>query len=275
MEALASSKVDLASGPSDRFAAAAQPAGVKSTVRALLVLEVLADGEARSLSELATTLGLPKSSLHSILRTMAAQDWLSVDDQKGYSLGVKALVTGQAYLLSDPVASAADRTLAALVETLDETVNLGQLVGPDIVYLAKAECSHPLRLVSAVGKRLPAHATALGKVLLAGLPDDVAMAQLTWPLPALTPSTIVSREKLASELAAIRNRGHAIDWGESTMGVRCFAVPVRTTQHARYALSCSVPEARLDEASPAAIVKALIEARDGLESRIAFANPHA
>ena len=247
--------------------------GVKSAVRALLVLETLADGRARSLTDLAAILKLPKSSLHGILRTMAARDWLTVDASgTRYSLGVRALVTGQMYLQSDDIIAMADPVLDSLVQVLDETVHLGQLAGPDIIYLAKRDCSHPLRLVSAVGRRLPAHATALGKVLLAEQPDDLALSR--WPdgpLPQLTGSTIVDRDKLAVEFDRIRRRGYSVDDGESTIGLRCFGAAVRTSAPARYALSCSVPLPRLDTARTQTIVRELLAAREDLERRAATA----
>jgi DNA-binding IclR family transcriptional regulator len=248
--------------------------GVKSAVRALLVLETLADGQARSLTDLAATLDLPKSSLHGILRSMAARDWLTVDASgTRYSLGVRALVTGQMYLHSDNIVGIADPVLDSLAQTLDETIHLGQLAGPDIVYLAKRDCSHPLRLVSAVGRRLPAHATAMGKVLLAEQPDDLALSRWTGTLPRLTDSTIVDRDDLAAELARIRRRGYAIDDGESTVGLRCFAVAIRTTVPARYALSCSIPIPRLDASRAKTVVKELLAARDALEARAGTPRP--
>jgi DNA-binding IclR family transcriptional regulator len=250
--------------------------GVKSAVRALLVLETLADGQARSLTDLSTTLNVPKSSLHGILRSMAARDWLTVDASRTrYSLGVRALVTGQMYLRCDGIVGIADPVLDSLVQTLDETIHLGQLAGPDIVYLAKRDCSHPLRLVSAVGRRLPAHATALGKVLLAEQPDELALSPWTGPLPRVTDSTIVDPDDLVDELARIRRRGYAVDDGESTVGLRCFAAAIRTTVPARYALSCSIPVSRLDGSRAEIVVRELLAARDALETRAKIPQPSA
>ena len=244
-------------------------ADVKSTVRTLLVLETLADGIGRSLTELSTTLGLPKSSLHAILQTMLARDWLAFDVTRTlYTLGVRALVTGHAYLAGDDIVQVADRALDALGNALDETIHLGRLTGSDIVYLAKRESSHPLRLVSAVGRRLPAHTTALGKVLLAELADETAFAQLTWPLVSMTPKTITTRAALKDALEAIREQGYAIDDDESTRGVRCFAVPIRTSTPALYAISCSIPEARMNSALEQIVLRELRTARDSIESWI-------
>jgi DNA-binding IclR family transcriptional regulator len=271
---LLGSEAAMALGRSTSTDRAEQTDGVKSTFRALLVLETLTDGQARSLSELAATLSLPKSSLHGILRTMVARDWLTVDGSgTQYSLGVRTLITGQGYLSSDSIVRLADPVLDSLVAALDETIHFGLLSAPDIVWLAKRDCSHPLRLVSAVGRRMPAHATALGKVLLAEQPDDLALSQLAWPLPRLTDSTITSRRELVAELARTRQRGHAVDAGESTVGLRCFAVAVRTSKPARYAISCSIPEPRIDPSRAAIVVKELLAARDALEARASLPCP--
>lgn len=243
------------------------PTEVKSTVRALVILETLADGNGRSLTELSTTLELPKSSLHAILQTMIARDWLAFDATRTlYTLGVRALVTGHAYLAGDDIARVADPALDALSNALDETIHLGRLTGSDIVYLAKRESSHPLRLVSAVGRRLPAHATALGKVLLAELSDEAAFAQLVWPLTRVTSKTITIRGALTDALEVIREQGYAIDDDESTLGIRCFAVPIRTSIPALYAISCSIPEVRMDSALEHIVLRELRTARDSIES---------
>lgn len=245
----------------------AQGADVKSSVRTLLVLEMLADGIGRSLAEMSANLALPKSSLHAILKTMVERGWLTFDVTRNlYTLGVRAFVTGHGYLTGDDIVRIADLAIDRLSNALDETVHLGRMTGSDIVYLAKRESSHALRLVSAVGRRMPAHAAALGKVLLAELADETAFSQLTWPLVSITPKTITTRAALKDALDVIREKGFAIDDGESTVGVRCFAVPIRTSIPALYAISCSIPEARIDAAMERIVLRELRAARDSIET---------
>lgn len=171
---------------------------VKSSTRTLEVLEALAASpQRRSLVDLARALDIPKSSLHGILRTMAQRGWVESDPTgTRFGLGVRALQVGAAYLTSDDTVGLLGGVLDDLSRQFGETVHLGRLDGAHIVYLAKRESVHPLRLYSAIGRQLPAHATALGKALLAERPDDALDGLLTWPLPALTPHTVTDPDAL-------------------------------------------------------------------------------
>lgn len=240
----------------------------KSADRTLTVLEHLATARRRlTLAELAAALGIPKSSLHGLLRTLRTRGWVSTDESGlRFGLGVRALLVGTSYLATDDIVLLADHHLDELNTTLAETVHLGRLDADQIVYLAKKDAPHPLRLVSMVGGRLPSHATAMGKALLAELTDEQVVALLPARLSRLTEHTITSRAALLAELAAIRVQGYSEDREESSDGVVCVAVAVPTTRPAGYAISCSVPVTRMTTqargrvvASLSAAVRALTE----------------
>ncbi|MFE9201191.1 IclR family transcriptional regulator [Micromonospora sp. NPDC007230] len=220
---------------------------VKSADRTLEVLEALAaSGHRRSLVDLARSLDIPKSSLHGILRTMMQRGWVEADETgTRFGLGVRALQVGAAYLETDDTVSLLAGVLDDLSQQFGETVHLGRLDGPNVVYMAKRESVHPLRLYSAIGRRLPAHATALGKVLLAERTDEAVRGLLSWPLAALTPDTITDPDALYEDLAATRERGYAIDNQENTEGLACFAVAAPLHSPAVDAVSLSIPIARL------------------------------
>lgn len=247
------------SNSADRTVAAVP---VKSAGRTLDVLEALAAAPRRcSLVELARVLRIPKSSLHGILRTLMQRGWVETDPTgTRFGLGVRALQVGAAYLETDDAAALLAGVLDRLAARLGETVHLGRLDGPHVVYLAKRESVHPLRLYSAIGRQLPAHATALGKALLAERTDDAVDRLLSWPLPALTPHTITDPDTLHRELAAVRGRGYAVDREENTEGIVCFAMTVPLHTPATHAISLSVPGARLGGQSEQQIVAALREA---------------
>jgi DNA-binding IclR family transcriptional regulator len=232
---------------------------VKSAGRTLDVLEALADAPQRcSLVELARGLGIPKSSLHGILRTLIRRGWVEADDTgTRFGLGIRALQVGAAYLESDDAAGLLAGVLDDLSARFGETVHLGRLDGAHVVYLAKRESVHPLRLYSAIGRQLPAHATALGKVLLAERTDEAVDRLLTWPLPTLTARTVTDPDDLHGELATIRRHGYAVDREENTEGIVCFAVAVPLQSPATDAISLSVPAARLGADSEERIVAAL------------------
>ncbi|WFF09850.1 IclR family transcriptional regulator [Micromonospora sp. WMMD1076] len=236
---------------------------VKSADRTLTVLEALAAEGRRSLVDLARALDIPKSSLHGILRTMAQRGWVEADDTGlRFGLGVRALQVGAAYLDSDDTVGLLAGVLDDLSRQFGETVHLGRLDGPHVVYVAKRESVHPLRLYSAIGRRLPAHATALGKALLAERSDTTADRLLSWPLPALTAYTVTDAGVLHAELATIRERGYAVDRQENTEGIVCVAVAVPLRSPAIDAISLSVPLTRYDPGLEERIVVALRRAAD-------------
>ncbi|MEU2169619.1 IclR family transcriptional regulator [Micromonospora chersina] len=237
---------------------------VKSAGRTLEVLEALAASpHRRSLVDLARALDIPKSSLHGILRTLAQRGWVESDlTGTRFGLGIRALQVGAAYLTADDAMGLLGAVLDDLSRQFGETVHLGRLDGPHVVYLAKRESVHPLRLYSAIGRHLPAHATALGKVLLAERADEDADALLAWPLPALTRHTVTTPEALHAELATIRERGYAVDREESTEGIVCVAMAVPLRSPAADAISLSVPVARIGTDTEARIVAALRRAVD-------------
>ncbi|GAA2588695.1 IclR family transcriptional regulator [Dactylosporangium fulvum] len=241
---------------------------VKSASRTLEVLEALAASpHRRSLVDLARALNIPKSSLHGILRTMAKRGWVESDDTgTRFGLGVRALQVGAAYLMTDDTVGLLGGVLDDLSQQFGETVHLGRLDGAHVVYLAKRESVHPLRLYSAIGRQLPAHATALGKVLLADRPDDALDQLLAWPLQALTAHTITTRDALRAELSTVRARGYAVDREENTEGIVCFAMAVPLQTPATDAISLSVPGARLGADSEEQIVVALRRAVDQIKA---------
>ncbi|WP_435241694.1 IclR family transcriptional regulator [Streptomyces cucumeris] len=240
----------------------AAPSGVKSALRTLEVLELLGSSRRRySLAEMSATLSIPKSSLHAILRTMEARGWVETDDSGiNYNLGVRALLTGAAYVETDDIITVSAPVLDRLAAETGETVHLGRLDGSDVVYLAKRESMHAVRLYSAVGRRLPAHATALGKALLAALDPGDVDRRLDWPLNSLTGATITDPELLHEELARIRDRGYATDDGENAPEIRCVAVALRSPAAGINALSCSVPKTRASDERMADLGETLLRA---------------
>jgi IclR family transcriptional regulator, acetate operon repressor len=120
--------------------------------------------------------------------------------------------------------------LARLSRELNETAHMAVLDGAEVVYQDKIESSHSIKLTSVIGGRNPAHATGVGKALLAWTyPTDDTLrdwASGREPLLARTPSTITSVDRLAAELSAVRHRGYALDLEENEHGVRCAAVAI-------------------------------------------------
>ncbi len=236
---------------------------VKSADRTLDVIETLADSEQhRTLAELSTALAIPKSSLHAILRTMVQRGWVELDSTgTRFGLGLRALRTGTAYVDRDDVVARVVPVLDWLSTELEETAHLGRLDGSDVVYLAKHESPHPIRLYSAIGRRLPAHATALGKALLATRSEEEVDRLLPPELVALTPDTITDRTILLKDLDGVRRDGFAVDRSENSLDVRCYAVAL-TPRHggpSTDAVSVSIPLFRLSDALAERTVRCLLQ----------------
>lgn len=241
-------------GPGDR-----EFRPVKSADRTLDVLEAVAAGPA-SLSDLARRLGIPKSSLHGLVRTLIDRGWVAPADGSGQlRLGLRALQVGTRFVDEDELVTHVAPSLDRLAGVTGETVQQARLDGDQIVYLAKRDTSHQVRIISSIGTRLPAHATALGKALLAA--DPGAGTRLSGPLVALTPHTLTDPDAVEADLALTRDRGYAIDDGEAAEGLRCFAVVVpagRGEGAPTDAISVSVPSFRLDDERESRLVTALL-----------------
>jgi len=249
---------------------AVEPAGsgvreVKSAGRTMDVLEFLATraGEPARVREITSALDAPRSSTYALLRTLVSRGWVNTDISGNfYSLGIRALLVGTSYLDADPYLRVVRPVLTQVAEALNETVHMARLDGTDVVYLATQESHQYLRANSRVGRRQPAHATSLGKAILAE--RDLADVPLT--LSALTAHTIVDRDSLLADLASVRSRGYAIDDEENSIGLRCFGLPLRYSTPVTDALSCSVPLARLTAQREQEIVTALSAARQQIEA---------
>lgn len=239
---------------------------VKSAARTVDLLDVLAargDRPAR-LQELADELRVPRSSMYALLQTLIARGWVRTDVTGSlYGIGIRALLTGTSYLDTDPYVRSVRPFLDEASDTLGETIHLGRLDGFDVAYLATRESHEYLRTLNRVGRRLPAHVGALGKALLAERPD----AELPpGPYPPFTERTHTTRDALAADLAAIRERGHAVDREEGVRGLVGFGFALRYAAPAQDAISCSVPVARLTPEHEERVVTVMRETRAKIES---------
>ncbi|GHF69712.1 IclR family transcriptional regulator [Streptomyces griseosporeus] len=239
---------------------------VKSAARTVELLELLAERGDRParLQELADALDVPRSSMYALLQTLIAHGWVRTDLTGSlYGIGLRALLTGTGYLDSDPRVRLVRPYLDEASDALGETIHLARLDGRSVAYLATRESHEYLRTISRVGRRLPAHAGALGKALLAERPDGELPEG---PYEALTPRTHTTRESLAADLAEVRARGYAIDREEGVPGIVGFGFALRYDRPARDAVSCSVPVARLTPEHEARIVAVMREIRARIEA---------
>jgi IclR family transcriptional regulator, acetate operon repressor len=225
---------------------------VQSLTRALDLLDHLADAGGRAtLSELAAASGLPAASVHRLLATLVAQGHVRREAGRRYALGPRLVRLGDVagHVLGEGVGP----VLRELVATTGESANLAGLDGDAAVYLAQAASPHPMRMFTEIGRRVPLHATGVGKALLAAMtPGDVEAALARTGMLARTPATLTDPGRLRAELDVARSRGWVLDEGEQEVGVRCVAAPVPSAP-TPCAVSVSGPAARFgpDEAAAA------------------------
>lgn len=226
---------------------------VPAVTRALDILELFLDGEGTlTAPEITRKLGLPRTTVHELVTTLAARHYLvPLPEQPGrYRLGVRTYQLGSRYAEQLDLAAEGQQVARSVAETCDETVHVAILEGTDVIYIAKVDSTHAVRMVSAAGRRLPAHCTAVGKMLLASLTEAEVDALIApdAALSAMTENSITSPQALRRELAVIRERGIAIEGRESNPDVSCVAAPVRDSSGRVVAsLSISVPMIRWSE----------------------------
>ncbi|MFN8623118.1 MAG: IclR family transcriptional regulator [Chloroflexota bacterium] len=244
---------------------------VKSADRVLTVLDLLAARGPSTFSAIVSALGLPNSSAHNLLQTMVRRDYLEFDPEtRTYALGLRLWQVAQAYGGNRDLVEIARPLMQQVVDITGETVQLARLDGVENVYLAIAESPHPMKLVSTVGARLYAHATGLGKALLAGLPDDEVRRRLDGVvLPAFTPHTITDADALVAAVREVRARGFATDDEEYVIGCRCVAMGIHDVGGSVVAaMSVSIPTPRhtpaIERRARTALAEAVAELERGL-----------
>jgi IclR family acetate operon transcriptional repressor len=237
---------------------AERDSSVQSVERALQILDALDDAGGRlGVSDLAAQIGLPASTIHRLLRTMAGAGYLRQLPDRRYALGSRLAALGMR--ATEVVGGAARPLLRSLAQRFGESANLAVLAGREAEYVAQVPGTHSMRMFTEVGRRVPLHSTGVGKALLSllepGEADDLLRRE---GMSAATSSTITSRDAMHAELDRIRADGFAIDDGEMEIGVRCVAVPVPGAPP--LAVSISGPSSRVTEDRVPEIAAALRDA---------------
>jgi IclR family KDG regulon transcriptional repressor len=235
---------------------------VTAVARALGILENV-DGSVRGtgITELSRRLGLGKSTVHRLCATLEHHGYLVRDAGTGrYRLSMRVFQIGSHALDALDLPARAMPALEALGAATEETVHLAVLDGADVIFIGKVESPRPLRLYSQVGRRCPAHCTAVGKVLLAAAAPNQRAPAAARPLKRYTGKTITSAAALDRELEDVRRRGYATDDEEFEDGIRCIAAPVRDYRgRVIAAVSVSVPAGRMPRSRTGPLTEQVLE----------------
>jgi len=201
---------------------------VPAVTRAIAVLDLLAQQrEAMSLSELATRLALPKSSVHGLCGTLTARGYLRREDDGSFFIGPGVMGLANAFVARTTVAQEFAGLWQELDAPPDETIMLSVMDGADVVYIASRPGELPFALLLSVGMRFPAHLAASGQAMLAW--RDEAFVRALYPsprLPRLRGNGPATLKALLGELARVRERGWSLDDESLREGVCSFGAAV-------------------------------------------------
>lgn len=233
------------------------PVGVVTKV--LHILETLHDAPSGlQLKDVAQITGINKSTAYRFLAHLEHEGYVFRDSSGAYAIGVRLarLASGSSYQttlrkLSRPI-------LQQLWRVTGETVNIAVLDGREVLYLDVMESSHTFRLVSQVGMRRPVYCTALGKAMLAFIPEEEQQYFFDgMSFERFTPHTIRGAVQLRKEFALIRQRGYSIDNEEAYLGSRCIGAPIfEASGKITAALSVSGPTTRVTRERVPAVASA-------------------
>lgn len=246
---------------------------VKPVYKALELLKALGEaGGEKSLAEMATITGIPKSTAFKYLRTLRECGYVAHDSRTDrYRIGLVVWRLGQLAGEQWAVQHVVHPFLEQLRERFDETANLGILDGNDIVYLDIVESRRSLRMRATLGGRHPAYSTALGKAMLAFAPGDSWRAHVPEQLAPRTSRTLTSVTDLYEELQIIERRGYALDRGENEDGACCIATPILGAQGKVVgAISVSAPAIRVSRQVQQDIVQNLLSLGAAASERMGY-----
>lgn len=202
---------------------------IPSVIKVNQILDYLAEHGNSTLTEVYVGLDFPKSSTYKLLKTLESLRYIRYQpDSQTYLLGLKLLELGSKASDQIDITSIATPILKELSLKVNRLCHLGVLDGQHVVYVIKTSTNELIKIGTWVGRRIGAHCTAMGKVLLAWKEKDELDRLLKGiELVRMTPNTIVDRDKLRDALIIVRRNGWSLDDEESTKMVRAVGAPVR------------------------------------------------
>lgn len=229
---------------------AAQTSSVQALDRALGLLEILADNDGLSLTELAQRAEMAPSTAHRLLTTLQARRFVDLDrEHTHWFIGVRAFQVGNGFVRNRKLITLGRVIMRALMEKCGETVNLGIVDEGEVVFVSQFESHAPMRAFFRPGRRGPIHASGIGKALMATWPKDIVLQIVQEKgLARFTDKTITKKQALLMQLGKIRKLGWSVDDEEHTLGMRCIAAPVYNDYGEAIAgISISGPTVRLPD----------------------------
>ena len=223
------------------------PQTVKSVETAFQIINIIHESDDATVAEITSQIGLSKSAVYKYMKTLEKQRYV-VREGNSYRIGLRFLNFGQNALKSRKIFEVAKPELQELAEKTGEMANLLVEERGCGVFVHKSTGQNAVNLDTYIGKEVYLHTTALGKAILAYLPEQRLNEIIEeHGLPMETKYTVTDTEELKEELTQIRERGWAFDDEERLTGLRCVAVPILdTTDDPLGAISVSGPKSRIE-----------------------------
>jgi DNA-binding IclR family transcriptional regulator len=242
--------------------------------RAVGILQAVADAPTDlGAAEVAQRLSLHKSTIHRLLASLERYGYIRRQPATGkYGLGLKLFELGSRAVARLNVHGYAQPLLDELVAVTGETAHLAVMDRGQMVSVVIAESPRTVRTPATVGRSTPMHCTAVGKAMLAALPEPAVAALLrNYPLKAYTPKTLTTRAALTADLDRIRKRRFAVDDEEIEEGLRCVGAAVRNhSGTAIAAISIAGPAFRLGRSRVPALARAVVATADRLAASLGY-----
>ncbi|MFC5950303.1 IclR family transcriptional regulator C-terminal domain-containing protein [Pseudonocardia lutea] len=181
-----------------------------------------------SLIEIANATGLSRPAVRRILLTLQHLGYVEPTTGSHWRLTPRVLTIGQHYATSSTIVSVSEPHMSQLVEETQESASLSALDGKEVVYLARVPAKRVLNVTAAAGTRVPAHATSMGRVLLAAASPEFVEDYLLDPgLQPLTPHTITDPDQFRDALDRVREQGWSLVSEERERGLIAVSAPIR------------------------------------------------
>ena len=244
--------------------------GAAAFSKSISILQLIADSpEPPTTAKLVERTGMPRPTLHRILKALAAEEMVEVRADKTFILGARMIqLSGRALKQNDLVKSA-EPELEWLCNQTQESNHLAIRAGQELIYIVGRDSPHAVRIASTVGGRVPFHASALGKAYLAFLPEaEREMIITSIEMPRLTKYTITTEAELRAESDQVRRDGYAVSHQQSDVEVECYATCVFDRNgNAIAGIGVSVPLYRL-KPDKSVYLNPLRECRDRIVTKL-------
>lgn len=248
---------------------------VQTLERAFNIIEIMGNADYHlGISEISERSKLPLATTHRIISTLVKLGYVEQNPETNkYTLGVRILQLRGAVISQLNLGVVAMPIMKMLMNRVEETVHLAVYNEGEIVYIERVEGLRTQGMYTRIGKRAPAHCTALGKVLLSHLAetlwfDDVVNQH---GLKAYSDTTITTVDELKLELQRTKERGYAVDNGETGEKVRCVAAPIHDyTGQAVAAISVSGPQTQVTKDRVTSLGESVCRAAELISAKLGF-----